>query len=84
MNSQITVRLPDELVRRLDRLAEARSIRRSELVRDAIRAYLKGPAAAEGEAPFRRVEDLAGVVYGGPPDLGARHRDYLKERFLGG
>ena len=28
---------------------------------------------------FDRVRDLAGVVYGGPPDLGARHREYLKE-----
>lgn len=84
MDAQITVRLPEELADRLDRLAAERGVRRSQLVREAIRAYLEHPeGAGAGERPFDRVRDLAGVVYGGPPDLGARHREYLKEIFLG-
>ncbi len=85
MDAQITVRLPEELADRLDRLAAERRVRRSQLVREAIRAYLEHPAGpAEGERPFDRVRDLAGLVYGGPPDLGARHREHLKEILLGG
>ncbi len=85
MEAQITVRVPAELAKRLDRLAARRGVRRSELVREAIRAYLEGPVEGRsGERPFDRVRDLAGVVYGGPPDLGARHREYLKEILGGG
>jgi predicted DNA-binding protein len=85
MESQITVRIPEELVERLDRTAALRGVRRSQLVREAIRAYLEQPLDSRpGARPFDRVRDLAGVVYGGPPDLGARHREYLKEIFGGG
>ena len=59
-------------------------MRRSQLVREALQAFLEGPAASDANRPFDRVRDLAGVVYGGPPDLGARHREYLKEQLGGG
>ena len=84
MDSQITVRIPEALVTALDRLAAERGVGRSELVRQAIRAHLERPAGPEGDRPFDRVRDLAGSVYGGPPDLGARHREYLKEILGGG
>lgn len=83
MDAQITVRVPQELAQVLDRLAAQRGIGRSELVREALRAYVEGPAVNESERPFDRVRDLAGTLYGGPPDLGARHREYLKEIFGG-
>lgn len=81
MERQISVRLPEELARRLDRLAQRRRTDRSGLVREAIQAYLAGTTASAAERPYDRVSDLAGSVYGGPPDLGARHREYLRERF---
>jgi Arc/MetJ-type ribon-helix-helix transcriptional regulator len=85
MEAQVTVRLPRTELERLDRLAARRGVRRSVLVREAIRAYLEGPVEGRAEErPFDRVRDLAGVVYGGPPDLGARHREYLKEILGGG
>lgn len=85
MDAQITVRVPTDLLKRLDRLAAQRGVGRSELVREAIRAYLAGPLeGGPGDRVFDRVRDLAGVVYGGPPDLGARHREYLKEILGGG
>lgn len=84
MESQISIRVPRDLARRLERLAKERGVRRSQLVREAIEVYLQGGLAAEGADPFARVQDLAGVVYGGPPDLGARHREYLKELLGGG
>jgi len=83
MEGQITVRLPVELVAELERVAAGRGVRRSQLVREAIRAYLDRPSAAQSDRPFDRVRDLEGAVYGGPPDLGARHREYLKGLFGG-
>jgi Arc/MetJ-type ribon-helix-helix transcriptional regulator len=83
MERQISVRLPSDLARRLDRLASKRGVDRSGVVREAIAAYLAGGAAGADERPYDRVSDLAGSVSGGPPDLGARHREYLRERFRG-
>lgn len=84
MPRQISLRLPDDLARRLDRLAAKRRTERSLVVREAIRAYLVGEAASETGRLFDRVGDLAGSVRGGPPDLGLKHREYLKERLGGG
>ena len=81
MDGQITVRLPLDLVAELERVAQQRRMGRSQLVREAIRAFLERPADREVERPFDRVRDLEGAVRGGPPDLGARHREYLKELF---
>lgn len=83
MESQITVRLPGELAERLERLALERGVGRSQLVREALQAFLERPAAPEVGRPFDRVRDLAGVVHGGPPDLGARYRGYLRGLFVG-
>lgn len=83
MEGQITVRLPLDLVAELELAAQRRGIGRSQLVREAIRAFLKRPAVRDDERPFDRVRDLEGAVYGGPPDLGARHREYLKDLFGG-
>jgi Arc/MetJ-type ribon-helix-helix transcriptional regulator len=82
MERQMSIRLPLDLARRLDRLAAKRGVNRSGVVRAAIAAYLAG-GAATAERPYDRVADLAGSVSGGPPDLGARHREYLRERFRG-
>ena len=83
MPQQISLRLPDALARRLDRLAKERRMDRSMVVREAIQAYLVSAPAEEGDRPLDRVRDLAGSLRGGPPDLGARHREYLKRQFAG-
>lgn len=84
VTEQISVRLPSRLLERLDALARERGADRSELVREAIRLYLEGPGGAEPDHPYARVEDLVGSLSGGPPDLGRRHRRYLRERLGGG
>lgn len=82
MNAQVSVRLPEDLRRELDAVARARGVRRSRVLREALRLYLRG---APGQAsPYQRVRELAGVAYGGPDDLGAAHRDYLREILGGG
>jgi Arc/MetJ-type ribon-helix-helix transcriptional regulator len=82
MERQISLRLPEELLVRLDRLAEELGVRRSALVRRALLAYLESGILGSGERPLDRVHDLVGAAYGGPSDLGRRHREYLKDLLI--
>ena len=50
-DSHLTLRLPDELSRALDRMAGARDLPKSQLVREAVAAYLS--AAATPAEPER-------------------------------
>jgi metal-responsive CopG/Arc/MetJ family transcriptional regulator len=79
MERQISLRLPQDLLDLLDELAEESGVPRSALVRRAIRAYLDSGMLGSEERPVDRVRDLIGVAYGGPSDLGHRHREYLKD-----
>lgn len=76
-----TVRLPAELSRAIDRVAEARQVTRSEVVRDAIEAYCR---ALETEAPPDRVTLLRRLVShagSGQPDLGTNSKLHLRRMF---
>ncbi len=81
MNKQISLRLPEQLLNRLDDLATELEVRRSELVRRAILAYMES-GIEPGDRPIDRVRDLIGAAYGGPSDLGHRHREYLKDLMI--
>lgn len=83
-SSQISLRIPTRLLKRLDSLAREEGSDRSALVREAIRQYLEGPTREAGNRPYARVRDLVGGLSGGPTDLGSRHREYLKRRLDGG
>lgn len=79
MEKQITLRLPEGLLDQVDRLAKEAGLRRSVLVRRALYAYLDSRVLDAGEKPIDRVRDLIGAVRSAPPDLGRRHREYLKD-----
>jgi hypothetical protein len=79
METQISLRLPETLLKRIDREARKRRVRRSDLVRQALEAFLNGETAVIGGRPYDLIRDLVGSVSGGPPDLGARHREYLRD-----
>lgn len=74
---QISLRLSDELLRRLDEEARERRVERSQLVRELLEAALTGAPAAD--RPGDRVSDLIGRYRLGTPDLGARHREHLRD-----
>lgn len=78
MEQQLTVRMSDELLEKLDKKAAALSRRRSEVVRLAIEQYLQ--ETSEGDRPIDRVRDLLGRHESGIPDLGLNHRKGLLER----
>ena len=79
MGAQISVRLDEPLLRQLNREARKRRIRRSDLVREALEAFLSGEVAGIDSLPYERVRDLVGSLSGGPPDLGEQHRKYLRD-----
>ena len=85
MGAQITLRVPDDLAKRLMKQARRLGKRRSQVVRDALELYLEGgltPASA-GRA-YERVRDLIGSYRSGVPDLGLRHREHLMARLRRG
>ena len=81
MESQITIRLPGTLRRRLDRVAKSVGRRRSDLARLAVQRYLDELEGASAPRPYERVRDLLGSVDSGVSDLGSRHRDHLLAYF---
>ncbi len=79
MGTQISLRLPEPLLKRIDQEARKRRVRRSDLVREALELFLNHEAGVMNDRPYDRVRDLVGSLSGGPPDLGERHREYLRD-----
>ena len=77
--TQITFRLPRALARRLDELARQSARPRSEVLRDAVAAYVDTAVSGLGTRPADRVKSLIGSVHSGKPDLGTRHSEYVKQ-----
>lgn len=62
MKDQLTFRIPRELSRALQRRAKARGVPRSQVVREALSAYLAQTAPASKEELQRRLQRFMGVV----------------------
>lgn len=78
MKSQLTVRIPAELATALDRTARRSGRRTSEIVRAALREYLRVDSRANAR-PGERVRALIGSVDSGISDLAEEHRAYILE-----
>lgn len=84
MGRQVTVRLPESLLEKLDREAAIRHRKRSEVIRLAVEQLVDTTARQALPRPIDRVRDLLGSFESGIPDLGQRHRDHLLERLRRG
>jgi len=84
MERQLTVRMPERLVEKLDREALRHRRKRSEVIRLAVERYFEDSAAQAEIRPIDRVRDLLGSFESGIPDLGQRHREHLLERLRRG
>ncbi len=78
MESQLTVRLPEELSRALERASHQSGRKTSEIVRAALREYLQ-LGSGDGRRPAERVRGLIGSLDSGLPDLAEQHRSYILE-----
>lgn len=80
MPSQVTVRLPEDLDRKVTNAAKRLRLKRSDIVRLALEQFLHAPQVREEQAPYGKVKHLVGAVESGIPDLGSAHREHLVER----
>lgn len=81
MNSQLTVRLPDDLDKGLSVLARKLRLKRADIVRMALERFLKETDTAGENRPYDRVRGLLGSFSSGIPDLGESHREHLLRKF---
>jgi hypothetical protein len=77
----LVLRIPDDLARELDAEAKKSHLTKSEVARRRlIAAGSQSHAATSG---FDLIADLVGTVEGGPADMSARKKDYLKSTSYG-
>jgi hypothetical protein len=71
-NEQLTLRLPAELAKALEGEAKERGVPRSQLVREALHAYLGAtPHPGPGRATWDRIAPYQGAVSLSPEDADA-------------
>jgi metal-responsive CopG/Arc/MetJ family transcriptional regulator len=80
MKSKVTIRLPDDLEDDLSALAKRLRLKRSDIVRIALRRFIKESKTVKETIPYERVADIIGTVSSGIPDLGEAHRKHLLKR----
>ncbi len=80
MQSQLTVRLPEDLDREVSDAAKRLRLKRSDIVRLALEQFLHEPHVREEQSPYGKVKHLVGSVKSGVSDLGSAHRDHLVKR----
>ncbi len=74
----LTIRLPDSLVTEIEHESRARSVSKSDVVRERLRQ----PAGKRGTMR-ELLGDLIGSVDGLPPDLASNKKKYLPELIRG-
>lgn len=81
MNSQLTVRLPDNLEKEISMIARKLQLKRADIVRMALERFVKQAEVEEENSPYDRVKRLLGSVSSGISDLGESHRGHLLRKF---
>jgi predicted DNA-binding protein len=81
MNSQLTVRLPNDLEKDISMLAKKLHLKRADIVRMALERFVKQAEGEEDSSPYNRVKNLLGRFSSGVSDLGESHRDHLLRKF---
>ena len=77
---QITVRIPNDYGNRLDRVSKQMGVRRSDIIRLAMKQFLEGTGDTDRQSPYARVHHLLGLVQSDVKDLGPSHRKYLIQK----
>lgn len=71
----LVVRIPDSLAAEIEAISRERGISKSEVVRDRLRSSSNSEPVPD---PLADIADLIGSVKGGPGDLSARKKHYLR------
>ena len=81
---QLTVRMPEEYSKKLERLSRKMGLKRSDIVRLALKQFLAEKEENIYSSPFQKVSHLLGAAESGIKDLGQRHRVYLIQKIRRG
>ena len=81
MQSQLTVRLSEDLDKEITNLSKKLRLKRSYIVTMALEKFLENFNVKEEPAPYKRGKDLIGNDSSGIPDLGESHRKHLLRKF---
>ena len=77
---QLTVRMSDDYEEKITLLAKRMGLKRSDIVRMALKQFVEENLESDQKTPFQRIGYLLGTVESGIKDLGQRHREYLIQR----
>jgi metal-responsive CopG/Arc/MetJ family transcriptional regulator len=80
MQSQLTVRLSDDLDKDISNLAKRLRLKRSDIVRIALEKFLDEFGSEEEIKPYEKVKSLIGAISSGISDLGESHRKHLLKK----
>ena len=81
---QITVRMPGEYRDKLDRLSKSMGVRRSDVIRLAMKQFFEDTHEFSRKQPYSKVDRLLGIVESGVKDLGQSHRSYIIKKLRKG
>jgi len=69
--------MPERYRNRLDHVSKRLGIRRSDVIRLAMKQFLEGIDERPLQSPYARARHLLGIVESNVKDLGQSHRRYL-------
>ena len=81
---QLTVRIPDDYTEKLDQLTKKMGLKRSDIIRLALKQFFEESFEKDNRTPFQKVSHFLGIVESGTEDLGQRHREYLIQKMKRG
>jgi len=79
---QLTIRMPDEQMSRIEYIAKKMGLKKSDVTRMAIKKFIEEYSDSTVK-PFAKVKHLLGVAESGVSDLGQRHRYHLIKKIKG-
>ncbi len=74
---QITVRMPDVYLSKLESIAVKMGLKKSDVTRMAIKRFIEEYDKVDDTAPFAKIRQFVGIAESGISDLGQNHRKYL-------
>ena len=77
MMQQITIRMTEEDLSRIEHIAKSTGLKKSDITRMAIRIFVDEYKPENGTPIYDKVKHLVGVAEGGVTDLGLNHRQYM-------
>ena len=80
---QLTIRMPEKYLFKIEQIAKSSGLKKSDITRMAIRKFLEEYSGEEGADLYSKAKRLIGVVESGISDLGQNHREYFIKKIKG-